>query len=386
MLIRNTKSISKDSNFRQRIINFCLIFLYFIFQAVDNSLREKYNMVSDINDIKNYYLLAISLYFLAQIGIHIRNNIEVKFCNELVNICLFALVASIFSLYYINSNRCFNFVTVEGIIRILLPVFFSFCVLNIVNSYDISLLFKSVFWLMFFSYLLSKSDSLQYFSPIFWNSSASPTESNFFSPIAIALCSYFCLVYRQKLYIILSFIFVILTFKRLMIVFAFFWVFFGGKIHKARLIPKSVIYLFGIIFALVSWIYYRLLSGDFVDIFYDITGQNINEFTMGRSFFMRNAISGFKSCGLYSSTVNHQNMEMDIPMIYIELGPIVVICLIFFILKLAGRYWSVFSICIFILLEMLTSHWIDITSYWILAYICIGCIKYSKNTFKNKLR
>ncbi len=77
-----------------------------------------------------------------------------------------------------------------------------------------------------------------------------------------------------------------------------------------------------------------------------------------------------------SSTVGFKNMEMDLPMIYIEMGILSVAATIYFMLRLVKNNWYVFGIIGFCLLELLTSHWFDITYFWIVAYVTVGCIQY----------
>jgi hypothetical protein len=75
-------------------------------------------------------------------------------------------------------------------------------------------------------------------------------------------------------------------------------------------------------------------------------------------------------------------MEMDIPMIYVEMGILSVIITIYCMLKLVRGNWYNFTIIAFCLLELLTSHWFDIVYFWILAYITLGSVSYEENDSK----
>ena len=125
------------------------------------------------------------------------------------------------------------------------------------------------------------------------------------------------------------------------------------------------------------------MTGGLEDLIFKYFNIRLIDFTMGRSFFMqvvlsRIATGTFVSTGFMSSVANFRTMEMDLPMIYVEMGFISVIATIYFMTKLAKDDWYCLFIILFCLLELLTSHWFDIVYFWIVAYITIGCIQYKK--------
>lgn len=360
-----------------KITNFVLIFGYFILQAMDNFLRETRSDLLGINKLKNIYLAAIAGLFLIEVlMMSHKGKKRLIFKQELTSMLFLAAGFAILSIYYAYVNGGLYSVTVEGLYRIVFPVVIAFCILNVMQHDDIFIMLKGTFWIMFISYLCANLGNLSSFSLRFWDSTASGTESNFYSPVAIAFCCAFCCWYRKHIYMLLSVFFVLLTFKRIMIFFALFWFFTGGILKKAKDLPRFFVPIFGVAFLLVSWFYYLTMMGQFDDILRSSIGETANSFSMGRAWMMQSAQKNFVSHGFYSTTLNARAMEMDIPMIYIEMGILAVALTIFCILRMVERNWSVFTVCVFILLELLTSHWFDISSYWLIAYITIGSIKF----------
>ena len=126
-----------------------------------------------------------------------------------------------------------------------------------------------------------------------------------------------------------------------------------------------------------------ITCGNIDDFIYKYTGIYLATFTMGRSYFIQVLARNFTSLGFMSSIAFYKSIEMDLPMIYIEMGILPVFATIYIFTKIAKDNWYNFLIIIFCLLEMLTSHWLDITYFWIVFYITIGCIQYKETSNYN---
>lgn len=377
-------------NKRIQYLNAFGLLIILLLQVLDNVLRELSHSNKIVSLIKNGALVVIIFFYIGEI---IQLKLAKKktiFKFELKKIIWLAVVFSILSIYYIIQNKGFNMVTVTGIAKILLPVIIAYAVLNVMDLkyiYNVMVIFLMI---SFFGYVYSvvlPNFTLGVISQIDILDSYSPFESNFFSPVAIACCIFFGYYRNNKFWLVLSTLFSIMTNKRIMILYAVFLLFFGGIFKTKKEISKSFIRIFQVGFCLLFFVYFDFMLGKYDDILYRVIGMNANKFTMGRGWLLENLLyNDFRSIGFYSSTIDFRSMEMDFPMIYVEMGIIAVIFAIFLITKIARRNWYNFVIIAFILLELLTSHWFDVVYFWIIAYITIGCISYKGDFDMVKVR
>ena len=351
-----------------RILNFLLILLYFFLQAADSCSREMGLKIAPLGPIKVVLLItAIALLALQ------KKRTERIFFKELCSQLYLVIGYTILSAYFIIKNGAIYNATFIGLLRISITPLIVFFLLNVVSREDITKILQITFWLMFLSYLFTLKGRIHFaFSFSLMDSTGMPTESDFYSPIAIGLCIFFCFICRKRTYMLLSLFFVFLTYKRIMILFAFFWILFSGVLLRTKKMPYWFTPVFGVFYYFICIFYIRIVNGQASDFFYKKIGVDVDSLTMGRAWLMRSAMHNFVSHGLYSSTVNRRSMEMDIPMVYLEMGSLAVVITVICILLLVQRNWATLSICFFCLLELLTSHWLDISSFWIVFYICIG--------------
>lgn len=360
-----------------RRFNYILLLIIFVFQVLDNYFREKMVDISYMSAIKNSVLIVATLLFIIEIVYLERSNkFSRTFFSEMLNIVYLTICFTVLSLYYILKNNGFEIATVTGLVRILVPVIVSYTVLNVFQDKDLYRLMSVLLIITVIGYVLSIFDkiSIGNFMKISFIDSRSPFESTYFSPTAMGFCLFFCYYRKDKIFTVLSVLFAIMTFKRIMVIYSVLLLVFGGIVSKWRKVPKWVENMFMIVFFIFSMFYILLMEGKIDDFLISIIGKDVTSFTMGRSYFMGNIITDFKSVGFMSSTVGYRSMEMDIPMIYVEMGVGAVIATIYFYTRLVNQNWYNFLIIIFCLLELLTSHWFDITYFWIVAYITIGCI------------
>ncbi len=364
-----------------RAFNYLLLFSIFILQVIDNYCRDKLIRLSIISNLKNIMLVAVPIIFLLEMNmIRKKRTKDYIFKDELKYIILLTGCFTILSLYYIVKNRGFEMITLVGLIKIIMPIIVAFFVINIMSLKDIYKLMSILLIITFGGYLISITDkiSIENILSINWLSSHSAFESTFFSPTAISFCLFFCYFRKHKFYTYLSVLFTIMTFKRIMVIYSLFLLIFGSLFSKTNKVPKWIINLFMVTFLGITVIYINLMLGNINDFLFKYIGIDINSFSMGRAYLMQVISSRFTSLGFMSSTVNYRSMEMDLPMIYVEMGIISVIATIYFLTKIAKENWYNFLIIIFCLLELLTSHWFDITYFWIVAYITIGSIQYKQ--------
>lgn len=126
-----------------------------------------------------------------------------------------------------------------------------------------------------------------------------------------------------------------------------------------------------------TFVYIQMNLGNISDsIIQHYFGMNLDAFTMGRQWLYQEAIrNGYKSAGLMTLSSNAfvgRSPEMDLPNFYLEMGTFSLIIWIYTLLKISKNSLYGFMITTFVLLEMLTSHWADITYFWMIYYMVLG--------------
>lgn len=365
--------------------NFILLFFLFFLHTLDNYIREVQWNRGMMVFLKNAFLAGMVLLFLMELYCFSgKRTIKSVFTDELKSIIWLTITFAVLSVYEMLKNQGFETATIKGLIRLLIPVFTAFVILNVMEFDDIYRVMAISLCFMFAGYVAAHVGDLSIgnFCSVSFVDSYSPFESNFFSPAAMGFCLFFCYFRKNKLFTFLSVLFTILTFKRIMVLYAVVLLLFGGMVSKWKEMPKWLLRMLGVIIFIFSILYIQLMLGNVAKLLFKYFGIEINRtvidiFSMGRSWFIQLVLEGdFRSVGFMSSTVGFKNMEMDLPMIYIEMGILSVAATIYFMLRLVKNNWYVFGIIGFCLLELLTSHWFDITYFWIVAYVTVGCIQY----------
>lgn len=364
---------------KQRLMNFVgLVFVFFL-QIIDNINREMNLNIPGLNALKNIFLLLLCCMFIWEVYHLYRKGNKLIFVDETKSVVKLTIIFALLSVYYILKNDGFNIATVEGLVRILVPIVVAFAALNVMTIDEIYQFMCVMLIISFVGYLYTIGLSNLTLANILSVSilkSHSPFESNFFSPIAVSFCLFFCYYRKNKVLMFLSVIFTIMTFKRIMIFYSIFLLLFGWLFKTSYQVPKWLIWVYKIVFLMLSLFYISLMLGTVGDVIYQYFGINVNDFSMGRSWLMQNIYNKFTSYGFMTSTVEFRSMEMDIPQFYIEMGLFSIIAVIHYITNIAKRNWYNFLIIIFCMLELLTSHWIDIVYFWMIMYITIGCVAY----------
>lgn len=367
-----------------RRLNYIMMFSLFFIQAVDNYCRTKLMGLSGINTIKNGLLVIMTLFFLYEIFLlkSDKRQSDSIFWDETKSIISLVIVFALLSFYFMYKNHGFEMVTIIGLVRIIMPIITAYSLLNVMDVKKIYNLMSILLIIMFVAYIYAVADiiTIRNISAINFIRSYSPFESNMFSPAAMGFCLFFCYYRKHKILTVLSVFFTIMTFKRIMVLYAVFLLLFGGVAKKMGRMPVWITKIFMVAYIFFSVFYIQLMSGAIEDLIFQYFGISVRSFSMGRSYLMGVILKDFKSLGFMTSTVNYRSMEMDIPMIYVEMGILAVIATIYFMTKLVKDNWYNFFIIVFCLLELLTSHWFDIVYFWIVAYITIGCITYENRS------
>ena len=221
--------------------------------------------------------------------------------------------------------------------------------------------------------------------------SYSPFESYIFADFSlITFCffAYFKSENQKKEYVwyYVSFLFVLFTFKRVLVLFAIVIFILEKSNVFYKKIPKYIISIMAILFFIGTMIYTQLLDKQTTLLLKEIVGIDLDKFTVGRQWYfslIHNPV--FISAGYGSSTTKlidilgpAKYLEMDLVKINIEVG---VVGLGIFI----WSYWkqifnNVFSICVmfFIFMNMFFSHSLTTFQVWTLTLIMLYTVRNSE--------
>lgn len=374
--------------------NFIILIILFFIQSMDSFFREavENNVVINILDnLKNAYILLFIIWCVIQLS-YLKDKKAYIFKYELKNIIFLFLILMVIALYYIIKNNTSNYYSISySISRILIPVILSFLLLNTMNFQKIyrAMIYFLIFCFSFF--VLAKivqgrfnlDSIIQAFNFSIANSTGSQLESNYFSPLSIGFCFFFGYYRKDKLALLASVLFAILTYKRIITIFVLIVLIFGRMLAKKK-VPVWIKYIVGVIFFILVIYYINLNLGNAdTNFIYNNLGISLEEFTMGRTQLFQNAyLLNIPKSGIFSNipvlhSLGFRAIEMDFPEFYLESGYISIALIIYFLLKLSRKSMYLLLLMTFTLLEMLTSHWFDQFFFWIIIYVLIGGINYN---------
>ena len=280
----------------------------------------------------------------------------------------------------INSDYTIN--TYIILFKVVLGILFTY---SIINTFKINDIYDIMKWMLFFSiigYVLQvgiNNFTLGNIKKMNFFESYSPLESHYFSGPFLASASFFSYYRKKKIYLIISVIFTILTFKRLAIIFAIFLLVLPYFINIDKKIKKKYVYVLPIIFVFLTLGYHELLQPENKEIFYKVFHDTPSHYTMGRSSRL-NVVenNNFKSYGLGSagSELGLEMLEIDFIEIYIELTIIGLIIFIFGFWSICnGQLYCIIFMC-FLSLNFLTAGTFSSSFIWNRNLLIISSVLY----------
>lgn len=369
--------------------------MYMFFLAFSIIFTMGYKIIDEVSpfdDIK--YLLFIVTIVIGISHIYFKK-ISIIFKKEfflsLVLIAIFFLLSV--AMIIINKTS-FQLRTVIELVYIFIPFTIAFLSINICTKDEIMILMKVLLILCLCIYiieLLSRNITLNQLLSISFINSYSPFESYIFADFSlISFCFFSYYKNYNHNYILsnnicyyVSFIFSILTFKRILVLFSIL-LFAIEKFNIFKIkVNKKIIILICIVFFIVTLIYTWLLSYSNSEILYNLIGLDLDKLTVGRQWYLsliQN--SNYLSSGYGSTTTALMNilgpsryLEMDLVKIVIEITPIGLMTFLYV-------YWNqiynnVFSVLLmtFFFVNMIFSHNLTTFYVWILTLLLFYMIK-----------
>lgn len=266
-----------------------------------------------------------------------------------------------------------------------IPIILAYTMLNALTPHALYRCMVAVLLVSILGYLLSLSHEGVGVSEILEASfmdSNSASESSTFSGIFLVLTFYFAFFRHKKVWLVLSALFCILTFKRLAIVavlFALVVSFIAPRLMKIK-VPRGAIVALKVCTVLGAFLWTWMLLPEQQYLFIHLFGDTQSHFSMGRSDVLGYFLSsGFESYGYGSANevakaVFAAPFEMDLTKIAFELTPLVMVLFVWLFWDVAGdSLWGVVIIGYF-MINMITSDSLTSNFCLTLAYMTCGLV------------
>ncbi|APF22559.1 hypothetical protein [Clostridium butyricum] len=373
--------------------NFVMFITVFTVKVFIDILEERGSILPGMDNLR-YIVLVIAIFF-GLLGIIFNKYREKKYIN-FKELCMLLFICTIFFIYstYLSKKLGFNLDsrTYVEIIYLIMPALYSFCIINIYKFQVLEKAMRALFWIYLILYMYSIdifSISIKAIMATSFSNSYSYFESSIFAFPMLVLFFFFS-YYRKnnKYYWITSFILTLLTFKRMILIWAIILFILDNIIEIRFYINKKWKYFLAIVFIIATIIYYGTLTDTGIGnvIMHGVT-MDLETKTMGRKWFLSLLLnSNYVSYGYGSSSValgrcfnmnDIKYLEMDLIKIYLELG---IVCLSIFCLY----FWKItkdnlFNIIIMlsIFMNLLVSHSLTDPFNWTIIYIIIICVSYN---------
>lgn len=355
-------------------INIFIFVLMFFSKSITDALFVQYNINSPLTYIK-YVLLAVS--FMLSILILYKKNIRsFNLFNETKSIIIMCISLMLISFFYSLSSMKFSFSSIYEVLTILVPCIYVFVFFNSLEHNGMYWCFLWVLLISILSYVFFEvgieNFTISNLKSISWDDSYSIFESHYTAALSFELALFFIIDDRKKIVTIISIVFCLFTFKRILILGIIIAIIFKiiQKIFRFNFKSKKYSYLFfALSFTFLTIIYYYILRNNLLNLDFSA----LNKITMSRySFFQRLYNSDYISYGLSSSTeFLEKNIEMDLIRYLFEIGPIGLAIFCVGMFKFSNRNSSGQMIMICNFLVLLTSHTLLEVFTWILIFIII---------------
>lgn len=348
------------------------------------SFTAPYESAGLISQIK-YFICVLGIFVSWEI-IAKRKNQERLFKAERNKILLMIACLAAISLFLILYNHAFTSRTVLELIFLTVPIVYAYTYIN-------SLSFEQIYFSMvialalfmggyFLNLGMSISGIISSLSSISFRNSFSLLESSVYAAPSITLACFFLYYRKNKFITACSVIFVLLTFKRLSVIFVLLMLFLPYFVNLCQPVKKSTLRIVKIgIFVATLLYFYIMIPGNAASL-ENLLHIQMNQFTMGRAWrFIALYTSGFKSSGLgstYTYLVERYgvSLEMDLLRLAFEVSFFGVAILINQLVDIVSKSRYCLLVMIYMFSNLLFSHSLADMFGWLLLYIIFACVQY----------
>lgn len=301
-------------------------------------------------------------------------------------IAQFAIFIISLTLAIINNGNISNIF--DQVFRYCIAILYAYVILNSFSLHEIYKLMEYIMIVSIGGWLLEKGTdifTMANFSSVSFFDSSSPFESSYFAAPSINCCAFFMYYRKNRFVTVISFLFVLLTFKRPAVVFAFILLIAPIFIDVDLKISSKIVFLGALLCVLTTFVWYWLLLPQNERLIFKLTGDTAAHFTQGRSLTLLSVLrSGYKPAGIGTSyNVVHRIIEMDLIQFYLETTIIGLIIIVFAYIFSAGNVLYALIFMAFQMLSCLTGSGMYNAFGWVPIFITFGCINYKKDSNLN---
>lgn len=350
--------------------------------------------MGDTNSRIRYYFLAISI-IIGIVTLYYRNKRVIfnkkMYGRELLLSVFVSLTFLLFSIFQAKQVGIkLNIRTYIQISLILFPALYVFCIINSLSLKTIIKIMQVTLILFIIAYFSESGHSIFDFLNIYnWKAidllnSNSFTESNICSEAFLQLFIFFYYFKNMEtdeknkrilnLFSIVSFIFTILSFKRLGMLFAIILVLLSKIIDFRGKISSKFTFVFAIFFTVLTIFYTNFMQGNIfpsVDVYTLTTGRNyILSLWENKNYISYGYGSSMLIIGRY--------LEMDLVQIYLELGSACLFIFAYTVFKNAKEKIYSYLILFYTFFNMLTASSLPYSLGWIILLMTVTCISSKK--------
>lgn len=376
-------------------VNIILFFIYVISFGIIVGFFNKNEFISDLKHFILLFNTIIALFtYIKFRDKENKNNINGK---DVIYIIVTGAIFILVSIIRASSvGMLFSFRSLVQTSLFVLPLFYIFLLVNIFNKNTIISILKITTVIIIILYFTEHNHPItSFFNIKNWLSidifnSHSFTESNIGAEPFLHLFLFFYYLYKYTdeksksiaIFMLISLVFAILSFKRLSLLFIVLLISFGFVIKYNKNSKIKVSFILSLVFVGLTYLYVKILMGH-IDL-----GIDLIKLTSYRSWFMSLwKIKNYFSYGYGTSLfVIGRYLEMDLVQIYMELGILSLFIFNYSMFKLAGKRIYTIIIMLYVMSNLLTSSTMPYQLGWIMLgfnMYLLSC-DYFKQKFNNK--
>jgi len=320
---------------------------------------------------------------------------ELCFYWRIKKISFFIIIVILISMARQVFYNDINISLLTGILYVALPILDVFFIVNTSSEEEIKRYLYIIFYRMILLFILTNISnlSLSNILMINWGDSQSSMFESSMAHDFMFMVVVFKYLKKNKLSFI-SMIFCILCFKRFAFLCAVVFYFFYNFIFKKEEVSKRLITVVKIIFILIPFITLFVVSDTGQEIFYNLFGIPLNQFTTGRTFYINlvlknmNYYNGYGSTHYYLSNIYGDtyvtSIHCDLLRIYLECGILAVIICVNNWFSIIKKKRVLFYLMVYAFIEMFVSHFLEGMGIWMILYLFIYLVLYGKGEKSNE--
>lgn len=377
--------VIKTKYFSLKIV--CYLLVIFIYGIVSNNSNLSGAGIFSFQSIMKYGSLLVFI-VVSSWEFYKKNphNNTIKLNKEYANFLLFFVIIVMLSLFEFIKNPIISLRVFQSFFFTFTPMLIGYLVINTWDREEIEFALKVSLVISFVLYIFSLNMSISnifnsFLGVTYSNTDSSLLESNTFPLLALGFCAYFFYYPKNNLLKIMSFIFVFMTFKRVVMLTAV--VLFVVSLFKFKKNKVYTVFFFICISLLIflSFAYIWAIQPQHILQSSSYLGMDLRSFSTNRTDrLLWLQMSNFESYGFGSSTdfmyrnFNNLALEMDVVALFVEIGWISVVAFFTFYLKFVKNNLYSFLLFMSLLINSIFSSGMSSTFGWIVIFVSVSAI------------